>query len=397
VHGKRYLYVFIGIFIAAIAVILALNLALGERGLGSAEAVRQASTWQQTTRGVTYAPPIIRTRAFKAHRLADRAAEINAMVLGASSLMGITEAMFPAPMLLYNFALPANPTSAIAAEAEFIEQHHANRIRTVLIGLDWAIGMIYRTDGVQTLNLAPAATLVNYGAGTVPLHQKFADALSSPKVISLGNALRAVVKSGQPAASFRHTFFDLAGTEYRCADGLPARDYDVVNRGTCLGYRYDGSWTFAGERHLGEARAQLLERAAAAPSSKFSKYLCETQGEPNPEYLRRLGAFAQRFTGNGGTAIFILPPLIPGMEQEMLKVPGANRCLARTKSVLDGWARQHGITVIDAAASEHFGCKPEEFLDENHAWPECHARILGRYWADKKQQRVASGLYRPGL
>jgi hypothetical protein len=378
------------------AVILALNMALGERGLGSAEAVRLASAWQQATRGVTYSPPVTQSRAFKAHRLADRVAEINTMVLGASSLMGITQDMFPAPLRAYNFTLTANPTSVIAAEAEFVERHHAQRIRTVLIGLDWVIGMIYHAGGVQTLDMMPAATLVNYGAGSVPLQRKLADALSAPKVINLGNALRAVIRSGQPVKNFEHTFFDLAGAEYRCADGTPARDYDVVNRGICLGFRHDGSWTFAGERHLSEARAQLLARAAAAPSSKFLKYLCQTQGEPNPEVLHRLGAFAQRFTGNGGEVTFILPPLAPGMEQEMLKVEASQRCLARTKSVLEAWARQYGVSVIDAAASERFGCKAEEFLDENHAWPECHARVLDRYWSDRKQQRVAAGLYRPG-
>ena len=395
-RGKRYLFVFIVIFLSVIAVILALNMALGERGLGSAEAVRLASAWQQATRGVTYSPPVTHTRAFKAHRFADRAAEINAVVLGASSLMGITQDMFPAPMRVYNLTLTANPTSAIAAEAEFFERHHAQRLRTVLIGLDWVIGMIYHTGGVQTLDLTPAATLVNYGAGSIALHRKLADALSSPKVINLGNALRAVVKSDHPLASFKHAFFDLAGAEYRCADGTRARDYDVVNRGICLGFRHDGSWTFAGERHLSVARAQLLARAAAAPSSKFSKYLCERQGEPNPEVLHRLGAFAQRFISNGGEVTFILPPLVPGMEQEMLKVEASKRCLARTKLVLEAWARQYGVSVIDAAASERFGCKVEEFLDENHAWPECHARVLGRYWSDRKQQRVAAGLYRPG-
>ncbi len=394
--GKRYLYVFIALFSIAVAIILALNLALGARGLGSVEAVRQASAWQQVTRGVTYAPPVTYARAFKAHRLADRGSDIDTLVLGASSLMGITQDMFPAPTRVYNFTLTANPTSAIAGEAEYIERHYAQRVRSVLIGLDWVIGMMYHAGGVPAMDLTPAATLVNYGAGAVPLHRKLADALSSPKVMNLGNALRAVVKSGDPLVSFKHTFFELAGAEYRCADGSLARDFDVVNRGVCLGFRYDGSWTFAGERHLSAARAQLLARAAAAPSSKFSKYLCETQGEPNAEFLRRLGAFAQRFIANGGEVTFILPPLVPGMEQEMRKVDASNRCLARTKTVLDTWARQHGVTVIDAGASERFGCTPEEFLDENHAWPACHARVLGRYRDDKRQQRTTPGLYRPG-
>ncbi len=392
---KIYLSVFISIFVTAIGVILALNVALGERGLGSAEAVKQASAWQQATRGITYAPPVTNSRPFKAHRLADRLAQVNTVVLGASSLMGVTAAMFPATMQAYNFSLTANATSAVTAEAEYIEQYYASRVRNLVIGLDWAIGMIYHPGDVATLDLAPAAQLSGYGASTIPLSRKLADALALPKVANLGYALRSVLKSDQPLSDFRRTFFDLAGAEYRCAEGVIARDFDVISRGTCLGFRYDGSWTFAGERHLSEARARVLAQAAAAPSSQFSKYLCAAQGEPNPVFLRRLGAVARRFVDSGGHAVFILPPLIPGMEIEMSKAGSSNRCLARTKAALDAWAREQGVTVIDAAASEVFGCKAAEFLDENHAWPECHARILGRYWRDRSRGAVSPGLYRP--
>ncbi|HTD90522.1 MAG TPA: hypothetical protein VK663_07655 [Burkholderiales bacterium] len=394
---KSYLFVFISIFSIALFVILALNLALGERGLGSAQAVQQASAWQQSTRGITYAPPVTNSRPFKAQRLADRVMEINTVVLGASSLMGVTEAMFPASMRAYNFSLTANATATVAGEAEYIERRYASRVRNLVIGLDWAIGMIYLPGDVTTLDLTPAAQLSGYGASTVSLSAKLADALSLPKVVNLGSALRAALKSGQPLADFRSTFFDLAGLEYRCAEGAVARDFDVVGRGTCLGFRYDGSWTFAGERHLSEARAKVLAQAAAAPSSQFSKYLCSAQGEPNSVLLRHLGAVARRFIASGGNAVFILPPLIPGMEQEMTKAAASYRCLARTKSTLDTWARETGVTIIDAAASEAFGCKAEEFLDENHAWPECHARILGRYWSDRARGAVSPGLYHPAL
>ena len=392
---KLYLFIFIGIFLTTLSVILVLNMALGERGLGSAEAVKQASAWQQATRGITYAPPVTNSRPFKAHRLADRLAQVNTVVLGASSLMGVTEVMFPATMRAYNFSLTANATSAVTAEAEYIERHHAGRVRNLVIGLDWAIGMIYHPGDVATLDLAPTAQLSGYGASTIALSRKLADALALPKVANLGNALRGVLKSDQPLSAFRHIFFDLAGAEYRCAEGVVARDFDVISRGTCLGFRYDGSWTFAGERHLSEARARVLAQAAAAPSSQFSKYLCATQGEPNPVFLRRLGTVARRFVDHGGHAVFILPPLIPGMEIEMAKAGVSNHCLARTKVVLHAWAREHGVTVIDAAASETFGCKAEEFFDENHAWPECHARILGRYWSDRARGGVSPGLYRP--
>ena len=396
----RYLFVFIGLFVFVLGAVLALNLLLGERGLGSAQAVREASAWQQATRGVTFPPPVTQARAFKAHRWADQQAEVNTLVLGASSLMGVTQAMFPADQRLYNFSLTANATPVVAAEAEYFEQH-APQIRHVIIGLDWAIGMIYLADAVPAMDLSPAATLAGFGAAAVPWTQKWADALSAPKVKGLVAALRGALQSAQPLANLRQTFFELASADYRCADGVPARDYDVMSRGQCLGFRHDGSWTFAGEAHLTEARAQMLARAAAAPSAKFSKYLCSTGGEPNAAVLRRLGSFALRFTAGGGNVVFMLTPLVPGMEQEMLKVDASRRCLEQTKSALDAWARAHGVTVIDAGASENFGCVASEFLDENHAWPDCHARILARYQRDFGRgnggHTARAGLYRPAL
>ncbi len=394
---KRYLFVFIGVFVLVLGAILALNLALGERALGSVDALQKASAWQQATRGVTYAPPVTNSRPFKALRLADRAPEINTLVLGASSLMGVTDTLFPAGMRAYNFSLTANSTAAVIAETEYTERHLSGRVRYYVIGLDWAVGMIYQSADVMALNLNPARQLVGYGAAEVPLTRKIADALSAPKIAVLGKTLGGIFRAGNPLTRFQQTFFQLADVEYRCADGVPARDFDVMGRGTCLGFRYDGSWTFAGEAHLSEARARVRAQAAAAPSSQFAQFLCTTQGEPNARYLQRLGSLAQRINAAGGFAVFILPPLLPGMESEMLKMPSVGRCLARTKSVLAAWAREYSITVIDAAASEHFGCTAAEFLDENHAWPECHARVLERYWRDRDAGVIAPGLYRPTL
>ena len=155
-EAKRYLSVFIGFFIAVLSSILALNLALGERALGSVDTLQKASAWQQATHGVTYAPPLTNSRPFKALRLADRLPEINTLVLGASSLMGVTGAMFPAGLRAYNFSLTANATSAVIAEAEYVERHHAGPIRNFVIGLDWAIGMIYQPTDATALDLNPA-------------------------------------------------------------------------------------------------------------------------------------------------------------------------------------------------------------------------------------------------
>jgi len=392
--AQRYLLTVLALTAGVLTAIVGLNLLLGERAAGSPQTTLAASRWQQASRGVTYAPPYTDSRPFKRLRLADRLPEVNALVLGDSMMMGITASEFPQGARAYNFSLTANPTALVAGEFEYVERRLSDRIRLVLAGLDWPIGMLYLPLAVPAVDLGPASP--SAGASPAPPWPgRLADALSRPKVVSLLEALRYVIGAPQPVRAFQGTFLEVSGPEYRCPDGQLARDFDVVRRGICLGFRYDGSWTFAGERHLDAARAAVLARAAAAPSSKFSQSLRATGGQPAAEVLRRLGDTAARFGERGGYAIFLLPPLIPGMEREMLRNPEARSSLMRTKKILDDWAKTHAVTVIDAGASERYGCLSEEFLDENHAYPACHARVLGRFWRDRDAGRVAPGLYHP--
>lgn len=393
--AARYLSVLLAVTGLVLGLFLGLNLLLGERALGGPEATRLASEWQQQSRGVTYSPPTTRTRPFKSLRLADRIAGINAIVLGSSTGMGIPASLIPEPLKAYNFTLTANSTANLVGEAEYLLTHHADRLRFMLVGLDWSIGMIYHTTPPQAVDLSPAAAIAGSVHPPVELHRKIIDALSYPKVVNLLKALRSIARADRPLDSFRHTFFDIASAPYPCADGDTARDFDVINRGLCLGFRYDGSWTFGGEKRLSPARVEVLARSAAAPSSKFSRYLCETGGEPNAAYLQRFGGAARRMAELGGNLVFMLPPIIPGMERAMIEEPSNRACLARTKAVLDDWARQHNVTVIDAGQSERYGCEAGEFLDEHHAYPECHRRVLDFYFRAQREGRARPGLLQP--
>ena len=173
-----------------------------------------------------------------------------------------------------------------------------------------------------------------------------------------------------------------------------ARDFDVINNSLCRGYRYDGSWTFANDSRLSPAQAATLAVAAAAPSSKYTRALCSDQGRPNMQVLNHLGATALRYAARGGRVWFLLPPLSPGLEAAIASVPRWKACLDETKAALDQWARQYQATVIDAGASERFGCTSAEFADEHHAYPECNAKVLSRFFRDLEQGRVTAGLYR---
>ena len=391
---RRYVAALIGALGLALALVLTLNLILGDRGLGNLQATRAASMWQQATRGVTYAPPVGYTGPFKVLRLADRLPEINALVLGSSTLMGVTQDVLPAGWHSYNLTVTGNSTASVAGEALYVTQHWPQRVRWVLAGLDWSVGNIYLPGAVGELDLSAQAVERAYLVHRVAVAKRLEDALSWPRVANLGTLLVAALKSDEFLSSLWHAFFDVGGAPYRCADGSVARDFDVINRGLCRGYRYDGSWTFANDSRLTSAQAATLAVGAAAPSSKYTKHLCATQGEPNTAYLKGLGESAQRLAATGGRMIFILPALAPGMEKTLRGHPRWKACLERTKASLDTWARRYQVSVIDAGASEQYGCAATEFTDEHHAYPECNRRVLQRFFSDLDAGRVRAGLYR---
>jgi len=201
-----------------------------------------------------------------------------------------------------------------------------------------------------------------------------------------------VWRSPDRAAAFRQTFFAASSADYRCPDGTPARDFDTINRGICAGFRFDGSATFADGRRVDAARGVQLARAGAAPSSKYSRALAQTGGEPNTALIARLTALAAAAEARGMRLFMFMPPLIPGLERELAASAHSGAAVRRTKAAFGAWAERTGVTIIDAGASEHYGCVTAEFLDEHHAFPECFRRVWARFWPEYE-----AGTVRPGL
>jgi hypothetical protein len=53
--------------------------------------------------------------------------------------------------------------------------------------------------------------------------------------------------------------------------------------------------------------------------------------------------------------------------------------LRRTKDELAGWAAGNRMTLLDAGASERFGCKAVEFIDAHHALSECYRKVFEHF------------------
>lgn len=394
--GAKYLWVLLGTAAVLLGLILGLNLLLGERALGGPETTRQASEWQQQSKGVTYAPPITASRRFKALRLKDRMQEINAVAFGSSTSWGVTADALPEQYHLYNFATTGNPLVSIIGEARYLMNHHPDRFSLMVVPLEWAIGSIFDRTPVFAVDLSPATVLAVTSNNSVSVWRKIQDALSYPKVLNLLHVIRGVLSVPDVLGAAGSVFLAYSGgPEYRCADGSVARDFDIVNQGKCAGFRFDGSWSFGGEKRLTKANAATLARAAAAPSSKFFRSLCATGGEPNPEYLASLSVLAEEVGSRGGQMLFVLPPLVPGLEAAVAADAEGGGCLERAKAVLHSWAQRSNVVILDAGRSENYRCIPEEFIDEHHAYPECYRRALRFYFEARQSGRALAGLIQP--
>jgi hypothetical protein len=285
-------------------------------------------------------------------------------------------------------------------------RNYPGKFRIAVIPLDWALGFLYRAAG-EAGRMTVAVPTADTPAATnrVPLLQQLQDALSLPRVKNLFSSLLQIARGPAPVTAFSAMFFDGAGADYRCADGTPARDFDTIFRGSCTGFRYDGSATFANLEPVKTRRVEALIASAVVPSSKYAVDLIKTGGLPNMQILERLAQLAREQRANDSQLLLILPPLLPGMERAFSESPQLGPLLGQTKEVLVRWARSTGVTIIDAGRSERYGCEAADFVDEHHALPACYAHIFGRFWSatgatsmatnGAKAIKLPAGLYMP--
>ena len=384
--ARTYVAVLVGLLVLLIGSVVGLNLLLGDPSQGSLEITRAASEWQERTRGVTYPPPITQSRPFKSLRLQDRLPGINGVLLGSSTAMGITGSMFPPGVRVYNFTIAGNSPGGIVSEARHIERQMGGTVKWLFVVLDWSVGGIFLETRSQLAEAARPA---------FQFHRRIMDTLTPPRVKILGAILLSVLRSPDRVAAFRQAFMQDASDEYVCPDGTPAKDFDIVNRGKCSGFRFDGSWTYYAQDRLQASEIRALVQAALSPSSKYSQYLIAARGEPFRPYLTAIAEIARALRKRGGRLIVILPPLIPGMEKAFLASSKNGPYLERTKAVLQQWARDNDIVVLDAGQAEDYGCVGPEFTDAHHATPDCFAKVMGKFWRDYGQDGLPPGLYHP--
>lgn len=338
-----------------------------------------ASAWQEQTHGITFTPTLGHNGLFKTLRLNDRLSEIDTVILGASTAMTIDSTMMPSGWRLYNFTQSGSPLRISIAQADYLLEH-APQIKHYLIAMDWALDFIYDSTPISAVDLSKPDSTKIQATSKLSALATLKEAVSYPRMSRLWQVLRNVMHSPNPGKAFHEYFLQLGSPQYTCPDGKSlGKDFGIYNRGSCNGFRYDGSATFSDYNRAGNTARRLIVDAMTS-HSKYAQALLHSQGTPNPVLLDRLAKLNDVLKSHGGQLILFMPPLIPGMEKAFLQNPELSPYLLHTKQVLHDWAQSNQIVLADFGQSEQFGCTSEEFLDPHHATQSCYQKIFSAFW-----------------
>ena len=208
------------------------------------------------------------------------------------------------------------------------------------------------------------------------------EAASYPRMEALWKILTYISKSQHPIRTFHEYFLQIGSDEYTCPDGQSVgKDFGIFNRGSCNGFRYDGSATFSDYSRISNINTIIISDLSS--SSQYSRALGTTKGKINPQLFAKLAALNKTIVKNGGFIMLYMPPLAPGVEKAFLSHPPLSHELEQTKADISAWAKGRPILLADFGQSEKYGCLPDEFLDSHHAAGSCYKKIFTNFWNDK--------------
>lgn len=278
---------------------------------------------------------------------------IDTLLFGSSTLMAVKSSMIK-EHTLFNAAKNSNPLFDSVSKAKYYIATY-KKIKYVIMGFDWALGkpyqkyekMIYEPSEVKDDNISITAKIkdaVSYQRVKIVASNLYANLLKRPEV-------------------------------YQCPteDTLGSDSFfpPLVPR-NCHGFRVDGSATFSNQRRLNEKEGKSVLDAGL---KEYRKMLSDSHGKIEPGYLEDLQIIDETLKKRGGKLIILIPPLIPGAT-ELIKKSEDGAYLKETMDTVVAFTATNHIDIVDASASENFGCASTEFMDAHHAFAECIEKII---------------------
>jgi len=320
--------------------------------------IKNALHWQSRTKGIVALPGNHMT-LFK--KLAQKSFmdqnDVNTLILGSSTVMGIRQEMFPKDWTVYNFAKTRQILSETIGEAYYFIEQYEN-LQWVIISLDYSIGNTLGRRNVKRYRSVETKKQTDF-------FDKLSDAITLNRLkIILRNVWSNLIRGNNE--------------EYLCPenDGSGKDFGAVLAPGECWGYRYDGSATFKYHKvSKAEWRNQLNEEGLARDISNIEKFA----GKVDRTQLNHLKVINDLLNRRSGGLILVSPPLIPGA-QKMISTSVAGKYLQKYHQKLSHWVSVNNIWHIDAGESEKYGCAFDDFYNSHHALDRCYFKIFDQFF-----------------
>jgi len=364
---KKYLLFLVSFFFLLFVPIFVSNLYFNYIEFISNRVGAEAARWQDKTQGLPFVAAHWE-RQLKIEKLKKLLSQqaVNTIIVGASTVMGIKDYMFPKNQILYNFSVSNNSTNYCIHDIEYLLQK--DNLSHFLIALDWAPGLLIHP-------VSPASDWWSYSEPkTVSWLDMAKDSLTTSKAKIFLYKFWELSDTNDPLEVFRRIFF-LSSSDIRCPDGNVGRNFSLIgNNQQCLGFYPDGSRNYF-------YFSPLLQEDTG-PSTIASYVRMNSENWPkwlkfHSEISTKLSDIIKKIKTKNADIFFILPPLAPGIEKKILETHG--RELLQFKKSLHDFAVRNNVQILDMGQSEEYGCKFSEFLDSIHASHACFEKLLPHF------------------
>jgi hypothetical protein len=329
----------------------------------------RAAAWQRESGGVAAVAPS-EEYEFKSIVFAERASTLRTMVVGSSRVMTLGSTVTGPNS--YNSAISSNALALAISQGRHALTI-APHLQTIYVSIDWAIGDVFYALPIPQHFIVQQQAIAAHDIITA-----LKDSIALPRVAGLLGPLISDLLSGR----IPEVLYALSGKARptKCVDGSISANFGFPLGTICPGFRSDGAPLF----HLrgvvkDDASARGFIRIATAPQAQIVKALAMTYGRPNATYLTAVSDINERLRQRGGNVIAVIPPLIPGLKRALSDLPEAGSELRAFDATIALWSAQANIVLIDAAASEDYGCVPQDFIDAHHATESCWMKIFRRH------------------
>jgi hypothetical protein len=313
----------------------------------------KAFTWQIENKGVVGLTVNISSE-YKQRMLEWRIAkkDIDTIILGSSTLMGIKEDMFKNHNV-FNGATNSNILYYTIAVAKYHSKYSDN-IKNIIIGFDWALGLPYRS--YQDIRHNPSIEKKI----DIAFVDKIKDAVSYQRVkIVILNLIDHLF--ADPISQYTCPTEDTIGTDQFFKTDIPK---------SCRGYRFDGSAIFPNRHVTKKEWIDILKSGLEKYQEQFDVNL----GTIDTRYLNDFSEISKNLEKKGGKLIILIPPLIPNATTTMEEIE--KKTYTKKLHKLLSFAKENNMIIFNASKSEKFGCEYSDFLDSHHAFPSCYKKIL---------------------